>query len=78
MEPAFKAGDLVLGWRWLRLHKSQVVVLSTDERYLIKRVASLEGDKVWLEGDNASASTDSRSHGAYPTSQVEAVIIYKF
>ncbi|HSX01623.1 MAG TPA: PQQ-dependent sugar dehydrogenase [Candidatus Saccharimonas sp.] len=77
MEPAYQAGDLLLGLRWFRPRAGQVVVAWHGGRPLIKRLTGLTPDGVWLAGDNAAASTDSRHFGALPHSAIEALIISK-
>jgi phage repressor protein C with HTH and peptisase S24 domain len=72
MEPSYKEGDLVLGLCWFTPKPGQVVILKTDQRYLIKRIIRLEPGQVWVEGDNKAASTDSRTKGLYSTSEIEA------
>lgn len=55
------------------------VVVAEDprsaERVIVKRVARLDRDGVWLEGDNPSLSTDSRAFGAVPRSAVRRVVV---
>ena len=78
MEPSLRDGDLVLGWKWARSKVGDVVVVKTLERPLIKRIVRLERDKIWLEGDNAAASTDSRQLGNYLRQDIIAKMIIKF
>ena len=77
MTPTYQPGDLLLGWRWFKPHLDQVVVVQTRERTIIKRIKRLDAKTVWLEGDNAAASTDSRSFGSVALQQIQAVIITK-
>lgn len=71
MEPALRAGDYVLVYRWAyrrrRPHVGDVVVLHDPEeadRYLVKRVAGMgPPDRVVVLGDNHAASRDSRQFG---------------
>lgn len=74
MLPTYRPGDVLLGYRWRRARVGDVVVARLDLA-VIKRVVRIVPDGYWLEGDNADASTDSRSFGAVPA--VEAVIIAK-
>jgi len=75
MEPAYRPGDRLIVNRLAYLRRppviGDVVVLrdpDDDSRLLIKRVASPDGDgapgaHVWLLGDNAAESRDSRVFG---------------
>lgn len=74
MAPTYRPGDVLLGWRWGAAQANQIVVANVG-RPIIKRVARIDPDGYWLEGDNAAASTDSRNFGA--VSRIEAVIIAK-
>lgn len=75
MQPTYSPGDTLLGWRWFKPRPGQVVVAYHEGRPLIKRVKRAANNHVWLEGDNAAASTDSRQFGAVSIAQIEAVII---
>jgi nickel-type superoxide dismutase maturation protease len=74
MLPALRPGDWVIAERHfgcLPLPGIGEIVLARDpredRRVLIKRVARRDGDEgLWLLGDNAAASTDSRTLGAFP------------
>lgn len=66
MSPALEPGDR-LAVRALRVGEpqaGQVVVARIGGLEVVKRVASIEADgRVVIRGDQASASTDSRSYG---------------
>lgn len=72
MLPAYRPGDwLIVDTRAFRnrLPRAGEVVVARDPRHatrkLIKRVKSVDiHGNIWLEGDNAAASTDSRHFGA--------------
>lgn len=67
MEPTFKEGDLLLVNRLAYLFRGprigDVVVLKDHEMFLLKRVAAANGEKVYVVGDNAAQSRDSRDFG---------------
>ncbi len=77
MLPTYHSGDLLLGWRWIKPRVDQIVVLQTPKRHIIKRIKQVNAKGVWLEGDNASASADSRTQGWYPIDDIKATIIAK-
>ena len=75
MQPALVDGQLLLGWRW-GVPMAGRVVVARQGRPLVKRVAVIGEAGVWLLGDNAPASTDSRQFGHVPADKIEAVIIW--
>jgi signal peptidase I len=81
MEPTLRPGDL-LAVRALREEEpavGQIVVVSSGDREDVKRVTGLPvGGMVWVQGDNAGASTDSRSYGAIPCSAVTGVVAFRY
>ncbi|MFI5240722.1 MAG: S26 family signal peptidase [Candidatus Saccharimonadia bacterium] len=77
MEPSLYDGDLVVGWRWFSPRVDQIVVLSASKQKIIKRIKWQNSETIWLEGDNTTASTDSRTKGPFQAAQLEAKIIAK-
>ena len=77
MLPTYQPDDLLLGCRWGLPHEGDVVVARLDKP-LIKRLHCVQSDgRLWLLGDNAVSSTDSRQFGAVSADAVQAVIIAK-
>jgi len=76
MEPTFHDGDWLLVRQLRRPPREGEVVIATDprepERLLVKRVRSVVGDRVTVQGDHAdpTESTDSRQFGPIPGSAV--------
>jgi phage repressor protein C with HTH and peptisase S24 domain len=76
MRPTYAPGDTLLGWRWGRPRAGRVIVAQHGKQPLIKRLVRLTpGGGLWLEGDNAAASTDSRSFGPLAPRTYRATII---
>jgi nickel-type superoxide dismutase maturation protease len=76
MEPTYKSGDLLLGRRWkLSPQEGDVVVVLAENRPLIKRLKSINDEEIQVEGDNKSASTDSRTFGPLPKNAIKATIL---
>ena len=76
MLPAFAPGRLILARSWFwRLKLGNVVVVRHQGLEKIKRVQQIDGDKVFLTGDNPVASTDSRQFGWVDRKQVIARVV---
>lgn len=75
MQPTLLDGDevLVAGYGKRPPQQGDVVLLQhplrSDVR-VIKRIASLDRDTVFVQGDNPAESTDSRSFGGVPRSKI--------
>ncbi len=86
MSPALPGGAWVIVDRRAYLRRlpapGEIVVVPDPRqprRLLVKRVRSLEhGDAVWLEGDNALASTDSRTFGTVPASSILGRVRWRY
>jgi len=91
MEPTLMSGDRVLVDRWTFKHRrprAGEIVVALDEagRPLVKRVAASPrgvepdpgADAVWLLGDNAPASMDSRRIGAVPVGRLAGRVFWRY
>lgn len=74
MLPAFKSGDLLVGWCWFSPKLGQVVVVNSD-KILIKRLTKVVDGKYFVTGDNPAKSTDSRDFGPVSREQLMAKIV---
>jgi phage repressor protein C with HTH and peptisase S24 domain len=63
MLPTFQPGQIVALVRPQRVSVGDIVMFSHDNIEKIKRVARLENGRLYVLGDNATVSTDSRSFG---------------
>lgn len=75
MLPLFRPGTLVLAWQYKKPKVGDVVVAKRGTLEIIKRVSSITPDGYFLLGDNASASTDSRTYGWFDPVAVKGVVI---
>ncbi len=81
MLPGLKPGSIIIGWTYYRdLKVGQILVFNHDGLEKIKRIAKLNinDQTVYVLGDNAALSTDSRDYGWLPISSVTAVVIANF
>lgn len=77
MRPALEPGDTLLGTGWFRPRVGQIVVVRYKGRLIIKRITQMDHRRVWIEGDNSSASTDSRHFGPVHDSTLKARVVRK-
>ena len=81
MEPSFSDGDWVLVLRSSRLRSGAVAAVRdprNTDRILIKRALRREVTGWWVEGDNPSASTDSRTFGPIPPELVVGRVLLRY
>lgn len=76
MLPAFRPADLLVGSGLIRPKPNHIAVLKRGP-LSIKRLKRIDKNGIWAEGDNRSASTDSRSYGPVQRSDIEAVIFLR-
>lgn len=81
MRPALAPGDRLLVVRGARARVGDVVALADPTapgRTVVKRVAALGPGGVTVLGDNATASTDSRTWGPVPAASVRGRAVYRY
>lgn len=76
MLPALRAGQIVVGRPKSSVCVGDVVVMRHGGLEKIKRVAKMRSDAVYVLGDNAAASTDSRSFGWLPIGAIVAKVVW--
>jgi len=76
MVPTLKRGQLVIGRSTRDLRPGDVVIVSHDGMEKIKRIEKQQGDLIYLLGDNAGASTDSRSFGWVQAKHIVAKVVW--
>ncbi|RWZ82024.1 MAG: hypothetical protein EOT04_00095 [Candidatus Chaera renei] len=77
MAPSLRAGDIVLTWR-RPPQNGHVVVAWQAGREVIKRVAAVKKDRVYLLGDNPDVSSDSRDYGWVKSGDILGVVMLRF
>jgi nickel-type superoxide dismutase maturation protease len=82
MEPHLYAGDCVLVRRGTRARVGDVVLIRRPDRVdllVVKRVREVLSDgRLWLSGDNPSASADSREFGAVGRDGVAGRVVWRY
>ena len=76
MAPSLVAGQIVIVWTAGRYAVGDVVMAHARGREVVKRVASIDGRQVELLGDNRHKSTDSRSYGPVPQTDIVGTLIW--
>jgi len=77
MSPALKPGDVVIGWQ-RPVVAGSIVLARVGSRDVAKRIERVEGDQVYLVGDNRLDSTDSRHYGNVARSAIIGTIMIVF
>jgi nickel-type superoxide dismutase maturation protease len=87
MLPALQPGEFLLAVRSRRLRRGALVVLEHPGRTgleIVKRVAALPGEgdlapnQLWVVGEAAEASTDSRVFGPVERSAIRGVVVMRY
>ena len=73
MEPALYEGDIVFAWH-KKPKKGDIVIANAQGREVIKRITLFSPTQLYIQGDNASHSTDSRHYGPITASDVTGVV----
>lgn len=77
MLPVLPPGTLVWGFCWFRRLKAEKVVIAEHSgREIVKRIDDIKPEGLFLVGDHAEASTDSRHYGIVPRESVRAVVVW--
>lgn len=77
MLPVLPPGTHVYGLKYFRrLRPGQVVVVLHEGKEKIKRIEQIQMDDIFITGDHAEASTDSRQFGWLNKGAVLAVIVW--
>ncbi|TSC86252.1 MAG: nickel-type superoxide dismutase maturation protease [Microgenomates group bacterium Gr01-1014_7] len=80
MFPDLQPGQDVLSFNWFIKPKIGDIVIVQSEKFKaqsVKRIKKINGNKVWIEGDNWEESTDSRHFGPINADQIVGKLIYR-
>lgn len=78
MMPILPPGTTVMGSRWFRkLNIGNVIIFEHEGKEKIKRISDMTADgELYVEGEHAEASKDSRHFGAIDKSSVVGKVIW--
>ncbi|MBI2196089.1 S26 family signal peptidase [Candidatus Daviesbacteria bacterium] len=84
MFPTLRSGQDVLCFNWAYIFskpkKGDMVIVQSAkfkvQSEIVKRIQKVEGNKVYLIGDNARYSTDSRNFGLIDQSEIIGKVIF--
>ena len=76
MAPTLMPGQLVVGRQTRELNDGDIVIVSHDGLEKIKRIEKHQGDLIYLLGDNAGSSSDSRDFGWLPAKVIIAKVVW--
>lgn len=77
MIPEYAPGERVLVKYGATFAIGDVVLVDFKDRIDIKRIFDIQGDQVFIQGDNTSVSVDSRHYGPVRNTRVIAKVIYR-
>lgn len=77
MQPKLHDGQVIVASGWFSsLRPHDVVVIEHEGIEKIKRIDRIEGDHIFILGDNAAASTDSRQFGWVESAHVLGKVLW--
>lgn len=80
MLPTLHGGQDILSFNWFYIGRKpkigDIVVIKIGNKEMVKRVQSVYGREVFVEGDNKVESTDSRDFGPVKMDQVVGKVIF--
>jgi nickel-type superoxide dismutase maturation protease len=76
MYPTLEKGQLVVVRHRSKLHLNDIVVFVQNGVEKVKRVCGVEGDFLYVLGDNPKFSTDSRQYGYIRRDSVIGTVVF--
>ena len=76
MLPTLVPGRVVVGVRCRTYRLGDIIIVRHDGMEKIKRIANIKGGLLYIHGDNAASSTDSRHFGWLPRKEILAKVIW--
>lgn len=78
MMPCLEYGDIALFFSNIKIKPGKIVIFEHDGIEKVKRVKSVKGKEVYVLGDNASKSKDSRTFGCIKKDSIKGVMMIKW
>lgn len=76
MLPTLRPGKIIVGFKTKKIHPGDVVVIRHNGLEKTKRVKYIKSGRIFVLGDNAAHSTDSRAFGWLKSQDVEAKVVW--
>ena len=76
MLPVLSDGQVVFGLKLKKPSLNSIVIVKRKDREIIKRVTKMDGDKLYILGENLPHSTDSREFGWITLKDILATVIW--
>jgi SOS-response transcriptional repressor LexA len=77
MKPTIGHGLVAIFVRRSNYTVGAIVLATLGGREVVKRIRKIDGDKVWLKGDNPLESTDSDELGPVNINDIKARLLLK-
>lgn len=75
MLPTLQPGQIIVAVRSRSLAAGDVIIVVHEGMEKIKRITAVRPDSVYIEGDNRTASTDSRHYGWVDRAKVRGKVL---
>lgn len=76
MQPTLRPSQIIVATSLKRPVPGNVILFNHNRLEKIKRLEKIDGNKMFVIGDNPAQSTDSRQFGALPMTAITAVVIW--
>ncbi len=78
MFPALRVGQDIVSVNWFyKVKVGDIVIVKSDGKEVVKRVQNVQGQEVFVQGNNKEESTDSRHFGSVTMDQVIGKVVYQ-
>jgi signal peptidase I len=78
MDTTLADGDILIINTTATPEVNDIVSVKLDDGYVVKRIAEITDEGMYLLGDNSAVSYDSRHYGYVPVSKLDGVVVFYF